>query len=179
MFYTYLWFREDGTPYYVGKGSNRRAFYHHNVHRPKSRARIFIQHWSSEEEAFEMEKWYIRFFGRKDNGTGILRNLTDGGEGPSGNTFCRGRAVPESTRQKIRESLKRNAVAISQIQQLGKTGVGGRLGGGVMTPARLAALAIKRSKIRNFPDTEQGKLGAHVRWHAARNTMKEGCSLCR
>src|SRR5208283_4293589 len=59
-----------------------RSSRHHKLHRPKESARILIQFWSSEPEAFEMEKYYIRLFGRKDNGTGILRNMTDGGENP-------------------------------------------------------------------------------------------------
>ena len=84
-FYTYLWLRNDGTPYYVGKGRGDRAFSGpHTVHRPIERERILIQEWPSEAEAFEAEIFLIAFYGRKDIGTGILRNLTDGGEGSSG-----------------------------------------------------------------------------------------------
>jgi len=39
----------------------------------------------SEAKAFESEMALIDLFGRKDLGTGCLRNLTDGGEGASGN----------------------------------------------------------------------------------------------
>jgi len=83
-FYTYQYLREDGTAYYIGKGSNDRAFHRTKgaVRPPKDRSRVLIQYWGSEPEAFEMEKYYIRLFGRKDNGTGILRNMTDGGENP-------------------------------------------------------------------------------------------------
>jgi hypothetical protein len=86
QFYTYLWLREDGTPYYVGKGQGRRAIRSkdHNVHHPGTTARVLVEHWGSEEEAFEMEVWYISLFGRKDIGTGCLRNRTNGGEGISG-----------------------------------------------------------------------------------------------
>jgi NUMOD3 motif-containing protein len=100
MFYTYLWFRENSLPYYVGKGKGDRAFVSdgHGVHRPKDKARILIQNWESEEKAFEMEKWWIAFYGRKDLGTGCLRNLTDGGEGPSG--------FSESIRSKMSTSQK-------------------------------------------------------------------------
>ena len=90
-FYTYLWLRENGTPYYVGKGTGNRAYSKHNHFcSPPARTRVYVQHWASDEEAFEMEKWYIRFYGRKDLGTGILYNLTDGGLGaaPSEET-CR------------------------------------------------------------------------------------------
>jgi hypothetical protein len=104
-FYTYLWFRKDALPYYVGKGCGRRAYtnHGHGVHRPKFRARIFVQYWESEEKAFEMEKWYIAFYGRKDNGTGILRNRTDGGESPPS---AKGIKRSEETRKKMSEAQK-------------------------------------------------------------------------
>jgi hypothetical protein len=86
MFYTYLWLRADGTPYYAGKGKDDRGFVSraHHVRRPKDRARIIIQEWPSEADAFEGEKLLIAFYGRKDLGTGILHNHTDGGDGPAG-----------------------------------------------------------------------------------------------
>ena len=86
QFYTYLWLREDGSPYYAGKGKGRRAFFRHNhyVNPPRERSRIILQEWPSEELAFEGEKMLIAYYGRIDQGTGCLRNLTDGGDGPAG-----------------------------------------------------------------------------------------------
>jgi hypothetical protein len=83
-FYTYLWLREDGTPYYAGKGSGKRAFISagHVCHRPVDKNRILIFSHVSELEAFESEIAFIKWFGRKDLGTGCLRNLTNGGENP-------------------------------------------------------------------------------------------------
>ena len=83
--YTYLYLRDDGTPYYVGKGQGRR-------HRRKagrnvpvpSDDRIIVQEFEFEYDALIAERLLIAIFGRKDQGTGILRNLTDGGEGVSG-----------------------------------------------------------------------------------------------
>ena len=110
MFYTYLWLRGDSTPYYVGKGKGRRAFdsNSHNVKCPKDKHRIFVQYWESEEKALETEKWWISFYGRKDNGTGILRNLTDGGENPPvgwGNTNTKGMKHSEETKKKISKGV--------------------------------------------------------------------------
>lgn len=84
MFYTYLWLRENGTPYYVGKGSGNRAYTSngHGVHRPVSIERIVLYPAASEDEAFENEVALIWYYGRKDLGLGCLRNLTGGGEKP-------------------------------------------------------------------------------------------------
>lgn len=84
MFYTYLWLREDGTPYYAGKGKGRRAYIAHAIGSPPTKERIVIYPAQSEQDAFATEKALIWYYGRKDLGTGCLRNFTDGGEGASG-----------------------------------------------------------------------------------------------
>jgi len=86
MFYAYIWLRQDGTPYYVGKSQddrNNRAFtsWGHNVPCPEDASRIIVQYYESEAEAFDAERFFIAFYGRADLGLGRLRNLTDGGEG--------------------------------------------------------------------------------------------------
>jgi hypothetical protein len=85
-FYSYLWLREDGSPYYVGKGSGKRAFVRgsHHLRPPKDKALIVLFPQDSEADAMQSEKDLIALFGRKDLGTGILRNFTDGGDGVSG-----------------------------------------------------------------------------------------------
>ena len=85
QFYAYLWLREDGTPYYVGKGSGIRAYKYHKCHgNPPPLGRIVFYITKDEAEAFEIEAVLIWYYGRKDLGTGCLRNLTNGGEGAHG-----------------------------------------------------------------------------------------------
>jgi hypothetical protein len=89
-YYVYVFLREDRyTPYYVGKGSGNRCY--SNVKRgngrrvPSDKSRVVkIKENLTEEESFDLEKILILFWGRKDTGTGILYNRTDGGEGTSG-----------------------------------------------------------------------------------------------
>jgi hypothetical protein len=91
-FYTYAYLREDGTPYYIGKGKGRRAYQRHKRgkqydFRPKNNEgktdfnRILILKKNlTEEYSIKHEEYLIAVIGRKDLGTGILRNLTDGGQ---------------------------------------------------------------------------------------------------
>lgn len=82
-YYVYQYLREDGTPYYIGKGKDRRAWVKQRaIPLPTDLSNIqIIKDCLTESEAFDLEAKLIIQYGRKDNNTGILRNLTDGGEG--------------------------------------------------------------------------------------------------
>lgn len=84
-YYTYAFLREDGTPYYIGKGKGNRVYdKNRNVFIPPKERIIFLKKNLTEEQAFNHEKYMIFIFGRKNNGSGILLNKTDGGDGVSG-----------------------------------------------------------------------------------------------
>lgn len=92
-FYVYGYLRSKdsitgkaGTFYYFGKGCDVRAYRKHdNLPIPKDKSNIvMIAIHLSESESFILEKKLIAEYGRLDLGTGILRNLTDGGDGSSG-----------------------------------------------------------------------------------------------
>jgi hypothetical protein len=82
-YYVYFYLRSDFTPYYIGKGKGRRAWtVHKNIGVPKDKTKIIIVESNiTELQAFMLERYYIRWFGRKYTNTGILRNITEGGEG--------------------------------------------------------------------------------------------------
>jgi len=80
-YYVYQYLREDSTPYYIGKGKNRRAWSkQHSVGVPDSSRIQIIKNELKEDEAFQLEIDLIAHYGRIDLGTGILRNTTDGGD---------------------------------------------------------------------------------------------------
>jgi hypothetical protein len=102
IYYTYAYLREDRTPYYIGKGKGNRIYdKQKNIKPPKDKSRIiFLKKNLTEGEAFRHEIYMIDVFGRKDLGTGILHNRTDGGEGASG-------CIPsEETRRKMSDAKK-------------------------------------------------------------------------
>jgi hypothetical protein len=135
-FYTYAYLREDKTPYYIGKGKGNRLYKKGSrvFAPPKDKSRIiFLKQNLTEEEAFKHEIYMIDVFGRKDLGTGILYNRTDGGDGVSGairsdetrkrmseakigeNHPMYGKTLSEETKIKMSEAQKGNT------KRLGKT----------------------------------------------------------
>jgi hypothetical protein len=118
MAYVYRHIRLDkNEPFYIGIGSDNayersRERYNRNglwkIIANKSDIEIeILLDGLSYKDAQIKEKEFIALYGRKNNGTGILTNLTDGGEGTLGTV------ITEETRKKL---------SISRIGNKSRTG---------------------------------------------------------
>lgn len=76
IFYVYQYLKEDGTPYYIGKGSYNRINEYHGkrIKLPAKEYRQFVKNNMQEKEAFDFEISLIKQYGRKLDG-GILENI--------------------------------------------------------------------------------------------------------
>lgn len=103
-YYVYAYISKYGTPYYIGKGKNNRAWQkHNNIRRPKSDEQIIILESNlSELGALAIERRMIRWWGRQDIGTGILFNKTEGGDVVSG------LKMPPKSRKQMSDVALRN-----------------------------------------------------------------------
>jgi hypothetical protein len=159
-YYTYAYLREDKTPYYIGKGRGKRIYSTNRlINPPKDKSRIiFLKKNLTEAEAFKHEIYMIFVLGRKDLGTGMLRNRTDGGEGSSGairseetkkkmSVAKSGKNHPQFGAPKTEEQRKKQSVAMSGENNpcYGRTGKNNPLFGkiGALNSCSRAITAIK------------------------------------
>ena len=110
-YYTYAYLREDGTPYYIGRGKHNKLSkykrmnerYGYYINLPEKNRRIILKDNLTLEQANKHEEHLIAVIGKKSDGTGILRNIIPGGSGGS----YKGRKLSESTKNRMRESMKK------------------------------------------------------------------------
>jgi hypothetical protein len=114
MAYIYRHIRLDkNQPFYIGVGgldefdnyerafdkNGRNVIWKYIIRKSKYEVEILVDNLSR-EEAFSKEIEFIKLYGRIDKQTGILSNLTDGGEGG------KSRIVPESVKEYLRNLYK-------------------------------------------------------------------------
>lgn len=116
IYYTYLLINPNTKlPFYIGKGKNKRCLAHfstdhlsknsHKTHTIKKLLKdgysiiVDIVYYSEiESSCLLLEEFLIKSYGRRDNNTGILTNLTNGGDGVIGATFTPEQLVKRSKR---------------------------------------------------------------------------------
>lgn len=124
-FYVYAYLRSQDSahgkklsPYYIGKGCRDRATAKCRiVPKPANPSFIiYVQEGLTESEALSLEKYCIALYGRIDNGTGILRNLSDGGDGPAGVILSKDRKQQISEFMKGRKHTPKSLRKMSESQ---------------------------------------------------------------
>jgi hypothetical protein len=188
-YYTYAYLRKDGTPYYIGKGNGRRAYQKQKWHNPpKNKSRIiFLKQNLTEEKAFKHEIYMIAVFGRKDLGTGILRNRTNGGEGVSGlvhtdeskekmskaskgNSHFKGKKHTEESKRKNSEAHKGKNLSEEHRRKVGEA-----FKGKILSEEHKRRISEGKKGKKHTEESKKRNSEAHK----GRKWWNDGCGNCK
>lgn len=99
----YYHLTKGGEVFYVGIGNKKRPYstnhrskFWWNIVNKSGLNIVIVEENLSWELAQERERYWIKHYGRRDIGTGILVNLTDGGDGMSGSKWAEDRVEKAS-----------------------------------------------------------------------------------
>ena len=182
--FVYCYLRTDGTPYYIGIANNagrplrvsRNTV--QNTVRPIPGRPELIRLMRSEltwEEAGQWEKFYIAHYGRKDLGTGILRNRTAGGDG------CVNHG-PEALRKMRTAFRKANKISTANLlaSSAARYGVSVEFWSSLNTEERQKICMRYRAGVRGaeiFDNDRNFGLEKAVETKAIKSAKKYGCSV--
>lgn len=159
VFYVYQYVTENGLPYYIGKGKEKRIRENHKYTVvPPANQRIIVKSNLTEQEAFMLENSLIRQYGRKIDG-GLLDNIKLNqwacaiGWKHSEATKCRiskansGKVRTEAHKQKYRQPKTKEHAEKIRLANLGRKDDG-----------RAAKAAEKNKLLKWFNNGEVAKM---------------------
>jgi hypothetical protein len=159
---------DKNEPFYIGIGKTekrayekikRNKFWHNVIAKTNYKVEILFDDLSW-ENAEEKEKEFIKLYGKRDNNTGCLVNITDGGGGTLGarhNEESR-RKIGEESRNRKRRPRSAETKEKLRLANLGK--VGNRLGSKVSEETKLKLRLANLGKVgpnKGKPMTEEAK----------------------
>lgn len=201
-FYVYAYIRNDGALSYVGKGTGNRAFLKKNKRgRPADDSKIkIIQRGLFEQEACDLEIDLIKKYGRKDLGTGILINPTNGSKGASNFSSLTKDKVAFAKRNESSEIRRkrsvtasnrtRNPLSVETKQKISVANTGKKRSSaakkkmsdakiGKKRPPEVIAKTAEKLRDKKKPVAtcpycgKNGGISAMARWHFTRCKFKE------
>lgn len=180
MAYVYRHIRLDkNEPFYIGIGSNndyKRAYFskkrnnlwHKIVSISLYEVEIILDNLTW-DEACNKEKEFIKLYGRKNLNTGILSNLTDGGEGAYGLKFSdeskNKMSISQKNKKPINEETRLKMQIASRSRDVGKYMRGKKHSQETKEKMRLSRIGVKKKKVICPYCKLEGGGGAMKQWH--------------